>query len=125
MLVSCTGISHLSSPISHGKACSPALLALADAFNTTSLGNRGTFIVAYLSDRLWLRGPIILATLPIAIIGYAVVSRQKVPSPLLARSDTKSTPTDFDCQQPESTIRNALLCVIVPLYLYYVCGPGC
>lgn len=34
----------------------------------------GTFIVAYLSDRLWLRGPVILVVLPIAIIGYAVIS---------------------------------------------------
>lgn len=34
----------------------------------------GTFIVAYVSDRLWLRGPIILVVLPIAIIGYAVIS---------------------------------------------------
>jgi len=33
-----------------------------------------TFAVAYLSDRLWLRGPIILCCLPFAIAGYAMIS---------------------------------------------------
>lgn len=32
-----------------------------------------TFIVAYLSDRLWLRGPVILCCLPFSIAGYAMV----------------------------------------------------
>lgn len=36
-----------------------------------------TFVVAYASDRLWLRGPVILAVLPIAIIGYAVIATVK------------------------------------------------
>lgn len=31
-----------------------------------------TFVVAYLSDRLWSRGPVILCCLPIAIAGYAM-----------------------------------------------------
>ncbi|KAK9899166.1 MFS general substrate transporter [Cystobasidium minutum MCA 4210] len=33
-----------------------------------------TVIVAYVSDRLWLRGPVILVMLPIAIAGYAMIS---------------------------------------------------
>ena len=33
-----------------------------------------TVVAAFVSDRLALRGPVMLATLPIAIIGYAVIS---------------------------------------------------
>jgi predicted MFS family arabinose efflux permease len=38
-----------------------------------------TVIAAFLSDRLALRGPVMLFTLPIAIIGYAVISRSTNP----------------------------------------------
>jgi predicted MFS family arabinose efflux permease len=38
-----------------------------------------TVFVAVLSDKLALRGPIMLATLPIAIIGYGVISTSKNP----------------------------------------------
>jgi MFS family permease len=38
-----------------------------------------TVIVAFLSDRLKLRGPVMLCTLPIAIIGYGVISQTKNP----------------------------------------------
>ncbi|KAH8731695.1 major facilitator superfamily domain-containing protein [Phaeosphaeriaceae sp. PMI808] len=38
-----------------------------------------TVLTAYLSDRLALRGPIMLFTLPIAIIGYGVISHSKNP----------------------------------------------
>jgi nitrate/nitrite transporter NarK len=38
-----------------------------------------TVITAFLSDRLAVRGPIMLCTLPIAIIGYGVISHSKDP----------------------------------------------
>lgn len=38
-----------------------------------------TVITAFLSDRLNLRGPVMLVTLPIAIIGYGVISQSKSP----------------------------------------------
>lgn len=38
-----------------------------------------TVITAFLSDRLAVRGPIMLCTLPIAIIGYGVISHSKNP----------------------------------------------
>lgn len=38
-----------------------------------------TVVVAVVSDRLALRGPIMLCTLPIAIVGYGVISRSKDP----------------------------------------------
>jgi predicted MFS family arabinose efflux permease len=34
----------------------------------------GTF-VAFLSDRIWLRGVLVLFTLPLAVIGYVVIAR--------------------------------------------------
>lgn len=38
-----------------------------------------TVIVALLSDRLALRGPVMLCTLPVAIIGYGVISQSENP----------------------------------------------
>jgi nitrate/nitrite transporter NarK len=38
-----------------------------------------TVVTAFLSDRLALRGPVMLCTLPIAIIGYAVISQTHNP----------------------------------------------
>lgn len=38
-----------------------------------------TVAVAFLSDRLSMRGPIMLCTLPVAIIGYGVISVSKAP----------------------------------------------
>ncbi|KAH9869921.1 hypothetical protein J1614_006842 [Plenodomus biglobosus] len=38
-----------------------------------------TVIVAVLSDRLALRGPVMLCTLPVAIIGYGVISQSTTP----------------------------------------------
>jgi predicted MFS family arabinose efflux permease len=38
-----------------------------------------TVLVAVLSDKMALRGPIMLCTLPIAIVGYGVISRSKNP----------------------------------------------
>ena len=38
-----------------------------------------TVCVAVLSDRLALRGPVMLCTLPVAIIGYGVISQSKNP----------------------------------------------
>lgn len=44
-----------------------------NAFTAYAVACVITVIVAYVSDRLWLRGPIILVMLPIAIAGYAMV----------------------------------------------------
>ncbi len=39
--------------------------------------NRYTVVAAYASDRYKIRGPVMLAFLPLAIIGYAIIANAK------------------------------------------------
>jgi nitrate/nitrite transporter NarK len=77
-----------------------------------------TVVTAFLSDRLALRGPVMLCTLPIAIIGYAVISQTTNPKVQYPAScPGTATTAQATTREQQPALCNLQLQMLVALWL--------